>query len=717
MKTILTIARNDCRRLTGSVVGLVILIGICLLPCLYAWFNIFSNWDPYGPASTSRIPVAVASEDQGTELLGLELNVGDKLLDGLAANDLIGWVFADDKEAAVELVASGQCYAALVVPAGFSSGIVSFLNLDFSHPRILYYENGKTNAIAPKITAKARTAVQQEVNAAFLETLVGDAAQLTTLLNAGGLDPQATLNQLGDGLDQLAGRLSDLDSALEEISGISDSASALLLDSGDLLQSVGAALDCTQELAGYLAQRSSLSGLSTLITDLSDLTRDANAELTGVIGELEGALDGAEAFNGFLEQRRDARVSRLRALSEQAGLLAATAAALPVDLLSPRLQQLSGGLSDLADALSLWQPLLDDAALTEQEQKLAAVREASAQARQLELLLAQATADAVSLLDDGDDPLTARVSQAASHVSELISLLQGRAGEAGSALDGSAADLAALRQALSRTRSGLGRVRAELTRQAVLLRALADSEFLQDALALLSEQGGLLSGYVASPLRIEERKFYEVPSYGSQMAPFYTVLALWVGALFAAALLKTRLREQDRPAGLTTAGHFLGRFGVFLLVSLAQSLIVALGDLLYVEIDCVHPGLFLLAAVVIGLSFCLINYTLSFSLGSVGLGLSVIIMLIQVAGSGGTYPIEVLPPFFRVLCPVMPFRYAMDALREAVCGRYGDYYFRDLLLLLALAAGISALGLLVLKPARRLNDLIEKSKDKSGLMV
>ena len=108
MKNIWNIFRADWRRLTASVVAVVVLLGLCLVPCLYAWFNILSNWDPYGTASTSRISVAVASEDAGCEVLGLEVNIGALVLQGLESNDQMGWVFVDSRAEALELVAPGD---------------------------------------------------------------------------------------------------------------------------------------------------------------------------------------------------------------------------------------------------------------------------------------------------------------------------------------------------------------------------------------------------------------------------------------------------------------------------------------------------------------------------------------------------------------------------------------------------------------------------------
>ena len=163
MKQIWNIFRADWKRLTASVVAVVVMLGLCLVPCLYAWFNILSNWDPYGTASTSRIKVAVASEDDGCDVLGLHVNIGELVLRGLESNDQMGWVFVDSRAEALDGVESGDYYAALIVPEEFTEDFVSILSGDLRHPQIQYYENEKKNAIAPKITSKAKTAVQEQI--------------------------------------------------------------------------------------------------------------------------------------------------------------------------------------------------------------------------------------------------------------------------------------------------------------------------------------------------------------------------------------------------------------------------------------------------------------------------------------------------------------------------------------------------------------------------
>ena len=210
---------------------------------------------------------------------------------------------------------------------------------------------------------------------------------------------------------------------------------------------------------------------------------------------------------------------------------------------------------------------------------------------------------------------------------------------------------------------------------------------------------------------------YPINEYGSAMAPFYTVLAQWVGALLTAVLIKVKVKKRKDLIKPNLIERYFGRYGLYMMIGLAQALIVSLGDLLYVDIQCLHPVRFVLAACMNGLCFTMINYALVFALDNIGLGLGVIILVLQVAGSGGTYPVEVLPNIFKALYPVMPFRYSMDAMRECIGGMYGHTYINCLLTLGLFMIVAVLLGLLLYKPAFMINRLITESKQKSDIML
>lgn len=232
MRNIWRIFRADWQRISASVVAVVVIMGLCLIPCLYAWFNIFSNWDPYGPDATSNIRVAVTSEDEGYELLGLKLNIGSMVLDGLKSNDQMGWDFVDSREEALEGVRSGRYYAALIVPAGFTGDFVSILDTDLRHPQIEYYENEKKNAIAPKITNKAKTAVQDEINATVVETVTNAVTTVSSVCRALGLDADDVSQGVIEKLSSAQDSLRTLEETLTAMQTLADQTDSILACAG-----------------------------------------------------------------------------------------------------------------------------------------------------------------------------------------------------------------------------------------------------------------------------------------------------------------------------------------------------------------------------------------------------------------------------------------------------------------------------------------------------
>ena len=221
MKTAFQIFRRDARRLLKNRAATLVMIGVCLLPSLYAWFNILSNWSPYGPDATSNIKVAVASDDKGITIDDTEVNMGETVIEGLEANTTIGWVFTDTTEEAIDGVYSGDYYAALIMPEDFTEDMVSFLADEMEHPEITYYTNEKKNAIAPKITDKAKTAVQQTVNTQFISTLIKSCMQVSDgLLDSSVLEEETGSSNV---IDMLIGKLEEADADLAVYENLLDS--------------------------------------------------------------------------------------------------------------------------------------------------------------------------------------------------------------------------------------------------------------------------------------------------------------------------------------------------------------------------------------------------------------------------------------------------------------------------------------------------------------
>ena len=297
-------------------------------------------------------------------------------------------------------------------------------------------------------------------------------------------------------------------------------------------------------------------------------------------------------------------------------------------------------------------------------------------------------------------------------------LLQGFHGTAADTRDLLAAASAAagtLDGLMSQGRTAMGQA---IDKLGSLLGGLEDSDspdYLDTLLDILGGNPEDYGAYFSQMVQTSVEPVYPIDNYGSAMAPYYIMLALFVGSLLTATMIHvnapipplSRLRPWQR---------FFGRYQLFFLVGMVQALVTGLGCVYYIGMQCLHPGLFLLACCVCSLNFTMMNFALVYALDNIGMALSVIIMVIQVAGSGGSYPIDVLPEVFQKLYVLMPFHYGMDMLRETIAGRYENVYWTNLAVMAGMCVLFAALGMLLYYPARPLNRLIARSKEKSGIM-
>lgn len=715
MRNIIRIITHDLRKITGSVVAIITIMGLCVVPCLYAWFNIFSNWAPYESDATSRIAVAVANEDKGTEMMGVSLNVGDMVVNGLAANDEIGWDFVDSGDEALEGVYASDYYAALVIPSNFSEDVLSFISGDPVNPKMIYYENEKKNAIAPKITGKAKTAVQEEVNSTFIETLAKYVSEAAAVADATGANPQNILADLGDKADMLSERLDTCIVILDSISGLSDAARSLIKVSNELIGDAQDTLGSGSDLLDISA--SNLPETKENVKDTAEAIRRACAQLDKnlemVYDDLQTSYYKLEVFNDFADSDLDSRKELVSAMYDSTTSMATYLSSLGLTALADRFTDISKNLNTISADLDKLE-VVQEESWADMQDILVNLMDCIKETRELIKYVGG------DVTDDLEKELQKAIKDARSAASNMSKSLDGMSGELGSlstVLNNFSKSLGKLENGLDDTKKSLKFTSRASEIISDVLQSLANNDTLRDADELLSDTREVLASYLASPVRMDTEVIYPVSEYGSAMSPFYTVLAQWVGALLTAVLIKVGIKNKEQFPNLKLHQHFFGRYGLFLFVGLAQALIVSLGDILYVGIQCLHPVKFVIAACVNGIVFSMINYALVFALDNIGLAAAVIILVLQVGGSGGTYPVEVVPDIFKVIYPFMPFRYSMDAMRECVAGEYGDTYIRCIGILFIFFAVFIVLGLVLYYPALWLNRLIAESKEKSEIML
>lgn len=726
MKNILRVFKNDLNKIHNNVIAMIVIMGILVIPTLYAWFNIAASWDPY--SNTGNLKVAVASVDEGYEgsLIPIEINIGDKVLSALRENTQMEWVFTTE-EKATSGVKSGKYYAAIVIPKDFSNKMMSVFSEKVEKPEITYYSNAKENAIAPKVTDKGAGAVQRQVNEVFIET-VSDTT--LTVLQAVSNMTQASgaetiVDNLNTNLNQIAGDLTASAGLLESFSDMTGSAQKLLNSTTEFLQTVQ---QQTKESRQTFQETSkTFSGLDDSMDAAADSVGTALKSAENVYDQMDQVISGA-----FSDESADAQqiASTLDTLAGQVGnvvtaytsvrdSVAAVADKYPetsplVDAIVVRMdtsiQQQKNLQSKLQDSAKGLRDATTDLGTARSELKNLAAKNREN--------MSGVSASYKSSVQKSLNQLSASLTSSKQEISSLLSQLDQSANGIYKLTDTADSDLSEIQKVLGDSGELLAEASDRIADTTAKLDEMETSGDFSELEALISGDKSAISTFLAAPVSLDTHKIYEIANYGSSMAPFYSVLSIWIGGIVLVAMLKVNVSENCTKGLKNVKLHqiYFGRFITFMIVGLFQSTLIALGDLLYLGIQCEHPFLFLLGCWFSSLVFVNIIYTLTVSLGDIGKAVSVILLVVQVAGTGGTFPIEVAPSFFRAVYPLLPFTHSMAALRETVGGMYGMNYWIDLGKL-AIFLGISLIvGLVLRKPIIKANDAFTEKLEETKLM-
>lgn len=715
VKKAFQIFKRDILRLLKNPVALVITIGICVIPSLYAWYNIVANWDPYG--NTANIKVAVANNDQGTsnEYVG-ELNAGDETVSKLKENDQLGWVFTD-ADAAVEGVKSGEYYAAIVIPDDFSANLTSMLTGTFTQPQLEYYCNEKKNAIAPKVTDTGAQTVEEQINETFVatvsETLVEKIQNAAGDLDAQGAETQGGILEnvqrsnraLQDVRDALAGMQKTIATSKEAGAKADETLAALsgqipslvnALDKGDAL--LASARTSSRNFANSLN-----TTLSHGLTQMGKVSSNANVavgKLSGAISAAGGKVDGALAdvqmvindVNGIIIDIREITGIDggliLSALEEQLAEL---------QTLKDALQDQSTDIQNSAGAIAGAVSSLDSAT----QQGISAME--GVQQDMASTVLPQ--------LSQGMDSF----SEVSGDLTGVVTSLEPTIAQARGVLAQLTTTLGQASSTMSQADSSLEKLQGTLSTAANDVAALRASESLDKLDEILGASSADLADLMSSPVTLTTKAVYPVSNYGSGVAPFYTNLALWVGGCVLIAIIKLEVDGEGIGAFTATEGYF-GRWLLLVVLGFAQAFIVCCGDLV-LGMQCLRPELFVLAGIFTSFVYVNIIYALASAFKHIGKALVVILVIVQIPGSSGMYPIEMMPDFFQYLHPLLPFTYGISAMRETIGGMYGMDYAINLgvlavFLVVALFIGVKLRTLML-----NLNLLFDKELERTGVMI
>ena len=683
MRNIWTVFKTDIRTLSKCFFACVVVVAIALLPSLYAWLNIYSNWDPYG--NTGGISIAVASLDEGyTDADGTYENKGDDVVADLREATSINWVIVDTEEEAKGGVESGDYYAAVVIDREFSRNMYRMLTDWTGKPAITYYENAKKNAVATKITDTAVETLKRSISENYLEVVIDGIMEQSNLLAADltADDPEAAVK-------------------------------GVLYQAQDLLHACGRMMDAFETAGGSGVSESSAAALEAAVASINKNLPDG-AQLQQTAAEIQLRLNTALA-----------RVERVLE-----GLENAITNAPQLPSAQQQLRDAAAQLEKAAATLDRWAEDIEMEAPAAAEQARAISAECTRLAAKLQALADKPTAS--DLLADCDalvKSIRTMVDKIPVTSKALQKELDTVAGQVADTMEGMAAlagDAKAMKTALAETADAVGDTMALLrpaTEKLLTslestiddLEGLTTDEYMDALVDILGGDPAVYGQYFPEMVQTSVNAVYPIANYGSAMTPFYTVLAIWVGGVILSSLIKIHARTEGlidpKPAEL-----YFGRYLFFFVLSQIQAAVIVTGDLYILKVQCLHPGMLYLTGALTAFTFSLLIYSLALSFGDVGKAIVVVIMVMQIAGSSGTFPIELLPAIYQKIYRFFPFPYAIDAMRECICGMYGNYYWQQIGFLLLFAAAALLIGLLVRRPFMGLNHFMEEKLEETELL-
>lgn len=714
IKNIWTIYKEDLKRVFTNYAAIIVILALCILPSLYAWFNIKASWDPYGQEATSQIKIGVINNDKGTELNGKAINIGDQVIDQLKENDLMGWQFVDEAEGERALE-EGTFYATITIPDNFSKDITSLVTSDVKKGQIIYRVNEKINAIAPKLTSKGATGVQENINKTIVETVSG------ILFEAGkglGLEIQETvlpqLSHVYDQLEELISKFGDMNSLVQTVHNggiqLKDLIASIQTDLPLIETTITSAKTTITSLESFMdTSKSALSDfMPTLKNDLLLIQTIAD-ELNTYVSQIEEAiLSGSDKAPELIENLIT-KVESTQSLVQSFVKVLESFNKFPAGRFDELISQLQGVNGELDKAKDFLQQL-HDTTVNGGEPNLTVLNN-------IKTLLSSVSSTASAIYNRFDSAIVPSlnnvIDQAYSTATNVLQVLKEAetklpdvASLLNTAYEGADKGIDAIEYINSKLPEAENKVR-EVTAK---LGDINESQSLQEVLTLLQEAVTERQNFMSSPVDLVEETIFPMHNYGTAMTPFYSVLAQWVGMTLLISMLSVHAKGEYRPSE-----EYFGKFLLFATIALVQGLIIALGDLYLLNIYCVNPGLFIVGILFTSITFTFIVYSLVSVFGNVGKVVSIILLVLQVAGSGGTFPIQLTPKFFQIINPFLPFTYAISFARESIGGIVENVLAKDIIIMCIYSVGAVLISLFLKKPINKLLQGFAEKFEESGL--
>ena len=718
MKNVIKIFLRDMKKMVTSPFALIILCGLIILPSLYAWLNIEASWNPYD--RTNYIKIAVSNNDKGADFSDLAVNIGADVEKELKANEEINWVFLNEKEVR-KGVENGLYYAGVIIPPNFSKDFLSITKEKIKKPSIEYIINDKMNAIAPKITDAGVKTLHSQINENFIQVISEKLLIITKKIDKVLSDTNAidhTTNFLEDTSDNLDNLVLVLNSTIELGQPISKSVD--LID--DSLTHLEGVLSNTNELISdgqkELGKTEQLN--KTIVNAVSLQFDSLRKDLTNTVTKIDSIIKKIESSEKVvlsdLEFLSSEMQNAIKRIEKVASDIQTFNQKLPVPI-----TVLDKVYNDLMSTSYIFKGI---------DKKIDTI-EYNISSGKAEKILVDIKSKINRQIDIIDDLKYIYVNTVSPMLVKMQANINSTLSELKVALNGTDAGIGLIKDTLNGTddihktstktlksvKELIVSNKKQIDKSVKLIRTEINKSGIETLIETISKNPTLASDFFSDPVKINEVKLYEMANYGSAMSPFYLVLCLWVGGMFLMSVLKMAVKEDKKIKNIKRREEYFGRGLTFSFIAIIQGVVASIGGMLILDITVASPVEFVLTCIYTSIVFSIIIYGLVAGLGNIGKAITIVLLVLQVAGAGGTFPVELTPDFFGKLNPLFPFTYAINAVRETVGGITPANYTRDLLVLTIFIPIGLLIGLLLHKKFKVINEYMNKKMEETDVMI
>ena len=716
MKQIIEIFKSDIKEIFRKVNTWIIIIGLIFLPSMYAWPNILSSWDPY--SHTNNIKVAVISEDEGATVEGKNVNLGESLITNLKGNKNLNWQFVSSKQQAENGVKIGDFYASIVIPKSFSSDITSITRGELKKATIEYTVNEKINAISPKITNSGASALANTIGKNFVEVANG---VIFEKLHEAGVKFEENLpaiEQVKEKINNLNDNFSHYENSLNELIGKVDRGYNVLNTIQGTLPEIDRAATNSIMLANKtIVTIKNVENFNEIMLKNINTQFDKVIEISGEVVKVAELIQKKPTNPEETKAKMKALESRLEAAEKRLdiakGIFEYLNSLSDQNFFQEQLTKINTMKSDITKLRSLNKKIYSNI-----DNYYAISAKVKADFLTTAKRVNNNSINFKKKLNTEVAPLIKRVLTNADtkirNVSSVISRAQAKIPTINAKISEAEVKIQTVQGKLLKLQGEMPEIKEKVQKLTGIVNK-ADGEIDTNALFnLLKVDYKQQAEFFANPVQLKENQLYHIKNYGSAMTPFYTVLSIWVGALLMSSLLTTKVEDEENK--YKPYQKYFGRGLLFMIISLLQTLIITLGDMYLLGTQANSPYRFVIYALLISLLFSAIIYTTVCLLGNVGKAVCIILLVLQIGSSGGTFPIQMTSSFFQALYPKVPFTYSISLLREAVGGVYIPAVNRDMKILLTYLV-ITLVGGAILVSLKARSAKLSRERKRSKLFL